>query len=287
MLKKISLTLLTIYFGYFKFFSQEKKPIEIAFLGTFHFSQFHNESKEDLNFYGAKKQKEIKEVLRKLTQYNPDRIYLEREPNYQKQIDSTFSLFNNGKVRLEDFEAGSGEVYQIGFNLAKQLKHEKLYCVNYYESVSQGLIANGENIDFFKNALVDFQQLGRSVVGNFLNGNSSLIEALELMNLPENISMSHKLLFNTPAYIKNGDFKTYKDLPQSEKNIDRQYIGAEFISLFYERNLKIYSNILNEQLNSGGKRILFITGQVHVGVLQELFKNNENYKVIPVHEFLK
>lgn len=68
--------------------------------------------------------------------------------------------------------------------------------------------------------------------------------------------------------------------------IDEEYIGAEYITLFYNRNLKIYSNILNAQINNNGKRLIVFLGQVHVGVLQELFKNNPNYQVISPIEYL-
>lgn len=267
--------------------SQNEKPVEITILGTFHFTKFHNETGENTNFYSEKKQKEINEILEALGEYNPDRIYIEREKKYQKGIDSLFDLYNKNKLKLSDFENGSGEVYQIGFQLAKQLQHETLYCVNHFESVSQELISDGHNISYYEKALKQFKFLGRDVVTKFLKGEATLMETLRIMNLPENIEMSHNMMFNTPAYVQNGEFKSYENLPENTSNIDKKYIGAEFISLFYERNLKIYSNILNEQLNSGGDRILLITGQVHVGVLQELLKKNPNFKVVEIFEYLK
>ena len=104
------------------------------------------------------------------------------------------------------------------------------------------------------------------------------------MNLPENIRRSHTLLFNVPAYVTDGEFSSYDNL--EEENVDKQYIGAEFIGLFYQRNLRIYSNILSAQQKQNSKRILCILGQTHVGVLQELLRNNEAFQVIEPHKLL-
>jgi len=122
------------------------------------------------------------------------------------------------------------------------------------------------------------------VLGEFIRGEASLLETLVSMNLPENIKRSHTLLFNVPAYVTDGEFASYDNL--EEENVDKQYIGAEFIALFYRRNLKIYSNIQTAQLKQNSKRILCIIGQTHVGVLQELLRNNEAFQIIEPHTLL-
>lgn len=265
--------------------AQENEEIKISLLGTFHFNQFHDGDSPNNNFFGAKKQKEMAIVLERLKGFNPDQIYIEREPQYQTQIDSLYSLYKDDKLKLEQLESGAGEVYQLAFPLAKSLDLEAPKCVNHYESTSQNLLISGKNIEKYQSALKEFQNLGRSVVGKLLQGEASLLETLLKMNLLENISLSHDLLFNIPAYVQDGEFSSYDKIDTA--SIDKRYIGAEFISLFYERNLKIFSNILNTQLKHKDQRILFITGQVHVGVLQELLRKNDRFKVIESADLLK
>ncbi|NHF59167.1 hypothetical protein FK220_007435 [Flavobacteriaceae bacterium TP-CH-4] len=266
-------------------FAQDDEKIEISILGTFHFDQFHDGESETNNFFGVKRQREIDTVLEKLKAFNPNQIYIEREPRYQPQIDSLYGLYKTDKLKLNELKNGAGEVYQLAFRLAKMLDLEAPKCVNHYESTSQSLISSGSNIEKYQSALIEFQNLGRSVVGNFLKGEAALSETLLKMNLPENIALSHQLLFNIPAYVQEGEFASYDTI--DEETIDKRYIGAEFISLFYERNLKIYSNILNTPLQRNGQRILFITGQVHVGVLQELLGKNDHFAVIESADLLK
>ncbi len=266
-------------------YAQEQSKVEIALLGTFHFNQVHNLDQPNTNFFGEVLQSDLGNVLDKIKAYKPDRIYIEREPRFQKAVDSLFLLYQNDKVQLKDISGGAGEVYQLAFRLAKELKLRSPLCVNHYESTSQELLNSGKNIEIYRNDLKSFQQLGRGIVGDFIKGKTSLLKTLELMNTPENIRKSHRLFFNTPAYVKEGSFANYKNIDAT--SMDTNYVGAEFISLFYKRNLKIYSNILNAQLDKGGIKILMITGQTHVGVLQELLQNNINFKVVPLHNYLK
>ncbi len=281
---RIVLNLLPVLF-FCSAHAQSDVKVKIALLGTFHFNQFHDTESETNNFFGTKRQQEIEMVIEKLKAFNPDQIYIEREPKYQTQIDSLYGLYKSDKLKLNEFENGAGEVYQLAFRLAKALDLEGPKCVNHYESTSQSLLSSGSNIEKYQSALKKFQNLGRSVVGAFLQGKASLLETLLKMNLPENIALSHQLLFNIPAYVQEGEFVSYEK--NDKETIDKRYIGAEFISLFYERNLKIYSNILNTQMESNDQRILFITGQVHVGVLQELLGKNDHFDVIECSDLLK
>ena len=106
------------------------------------------------------------------------------------------------------------------------------------------------------------------------------------MNQDKFIDLSHNLIFNIPAYVINGEFSENGTNTVDIGEIDNKYIGAEYITLFYNRNLKIYSNILNTQLTHKSNKILVIIGQLHVGVLKDLLSHNPNYKVIDTSEYL-
>jgi pheromone shutdown protein TraB len=69
--------------------------------------------------------------------------------------------------------------------------------------------------------------------------------------------------------------------------VDTEYIGAHFITLFYNRNLKIYSNMLRAQQQSQAERVLAVFGVAHVGVLEELFAANPAYHVVHAATYLK
>lgn len=255
-------------------FSQDR-PTQIAFLGTLHFKQFHNEAIETQNFLSERRQLEFEALAKKLAVFNPNVIYVEREPSYQKDLDSLY--------KLPLSKTGISEVYQIGFRMARRLNHQTVYGVDHYESISQNLIESGDNYEEFRTALKSFQNLGREITKQFLSGELTIQAFLAEINRKDRIEMSHRLFFNTPAYVTNGRFSREEGLGL----IDNRFIGSEFISLFYNRNLKIYSNILNKQSQDKANRILIIVGQTHVGVLQSLFELNTKFEVTDINTFLE
>lgn len=105
------------------------------------------------------------------------------------------------------------------------------------------------------------------------------------MNQPENIALSQRTIFNTPAYVTNGNYRE-KVLSSTLSDEQQRYIGADYIARFYSRNLKIYSNILAAQQQQRASRVLFIIGQLHVGVLASLLNDNPHFQVISPLQYL-
>ncbi|WP_276496566.1 DUF5694 domain-containing protein [Pontibacter litorisediminis] len=264
--------------------SDSSSKVQIMMLGVPHFSQLQEEESRTSNFLSPQRQDEIAEVNKLLLAYAPDMIMIEREPLEQAKYDSLLSQFKNGRIHLERLEGGAGEVYQFAFKLAKAAGHDKVYCIDHFESTSQSLLSTGDNIEIFEKGLKQFQLTARGITADFKKGDMTFREFLVTLNEPETIALSHRQLYNLPAYVQNGSFRSYQGLNRSE--VDTTQIGAELISLFYERNLKIYSNILNAQLKYKGKRILLIMGQTHVGVLQDIIENNPNYEIRSVNHYL-
>lgn len=115
----------------------------------------------------------------------------------------------------------------------------------------------------------------------------SLCDYLALANQPALISLLHRMQFNTPALVMNGSFAADGTNTVDLGKVDTEYIGAHYITLLCNRNLKIYSNMLRAQQQSQAKRVMVVFGVAHVGVLQELFAANPNYQVVPAARYLK
>ncbi|MPR36210.1 hypothetical protein GBK04_23395 [Cytophagaceae bacterium SJW1-29] len=211
---------------------------------------------------------------------------VEKEPSEQKQVDSLYKAYRENTLKLSEIEYGSSETYQIGFRLAKMLNLETVYGIDHYESTSQSLLSSGKNIDIFKNGLLELMNTARPMKKKVQQDSLSIYDYIKTINQPKFIDLSHNLIFNLPAYVINGKFSENGTNTVDIGKIDEKYIGAEYITLFYNRNLKIYSNILNAQLDHNSKRIFLIMGQLHIGVLKDLLEANPNYKIITTSEYL-
>lgn len=265
--------------------AQQTEKTEILLIGFDHLSQLDNGTATS-NVFSEKKQKEILKLTEKLQQYDPDMIMVEYEPAEQSMLDSLYKRYRGNELRLSEIENGASETYQVGFRLAKQLNLRGVYGIDHYESTSQSLLSNGDHIGLFKDGLTHLINTARPLKEQVREDSLSIYQYIRIMNQPEFISMTHRLIYNLPAYVMNGTFSDSGTNTVDIGQIDERYIGAEYITLFYNRNLKIYSNILNAQLLHKGKRLILFMGQLHIGVLQDLFEDNPDYEIVDAMEYL-
>ena len=266
--------------------AQEKEKIDVLLVGFDHLSQM-DDGPPASNIFSDKKQKEIKKLVTGLADFEPDMVMIEREPKEQQLMDSLYMAFEKGELKLADLEGGSSETFQVGFRLTKKMGLKGVHGIDHYESTSQSLLKSGTNFDLFKNGLMELISTARPLKKKVQQDSLSIYEYIKTMNRPELVTLSHNLIFNLPAYVIDGKFSEDGTNTVDIGSIDERYIGAEYITLFYNRNLKIYSNILNVQLQNRAKRIVLIMGQLHIGVLSDLLGNNPNYNLVKVSDYLK
>ncbi|GAB3306189.1 DUF5694 domain-containing protein [Hymenobacter tenuis] len=265
-----------------------KAQAQIMILGSSHFGQegfYKGFPKGDL--FSAQRQQEVVQVIKQLAKFNPDIIMIETTPEEQSSLDSLYTLYKTDKVKLEDIPYGRAERFQFGYRLGKMLNRPRLFSADYYEAVSNRILTSGENFELYQTDAAKFSNVGKQAETRFKEGNATLSEFLLFMNDPEVLDWTYRVMFVNPARVKNGKFTNPPAQYVDTAYVNKQYIGAEYISIFKERDLKIYSNILTTQLREKGKRILVIMGQRHAATLPKIFANDPAYKVVPVSAYLK
>lgn len=268
--------------------AQTNRPakIQVMVVGSDHLAQLYNKQPQS-DVFSPKKQAELAQVRNQLARFRPDIILIEAEPKEQAQIDSLYALYQKGLLQLSSLPTGRSERYQVGFALARQLQLPSPKAVDYYAATSQSLLSTGTNIERYRQDLKLLQTTARPLRTLVQHDSLSLYDYMALANQPAMISLLHRLQFNTPALVMNGTFATDGTNTVDLGAIDSEYIGAHFITLFYNRNLKIYSNMLRAQQHSQAKRVLALFGLAHVGVQEELFAANPAYRVVHAAHYLK
>ncbi|RAK66200.1 hypothetical protein DLM85_13995 [Hymenobacter edaphi] len=226
-------------------------------------------------------------MRQQLSRFRPDAIMVEAEPAEQGRLDSLFARYQAGQLDLAALPDGRSERYQVGFALAKELGLPGVRAVDYYAATTQSLLQSGTNYDAFARDLRLMQTTSRPLKALVQHDSLSVYDYIALANQPALVNLIHRAIFNTPAMVTDGAFSPQGKNTVDLGPVDTAYIGAHYISLFYNRNLKIYSNILRAQQQSQAKRVLVIFGVAHVGVLQELLAANPAYEVTPAAAYLK
>lgn len=210
---------------------------------------------------------------------------MEVEPQEQPHLDSIYAAYQQGSLPLTAVPYGRSECYQVGFALAKDLHLSVPRGINYYVGTSQSLLRSGHNFDLFQHDLRELQTTARPLKRLVQHDSLSVYDYIALMNQPHLLALSHRAVYNTPAYVTDGTFASTNSAEVSR--VDTAYIGVQYISLFYNRNLKIYTNLLRVQQQTQAQRLLLIYGQNHIAVLQELLRVNPAYQVVEAAPYLK
>ncbi|MCC9168994.1 DUF5694 domain-containing protein [Pontibacter harenae] len=274
-----------LIFGFCLNVSAQSGKTEILLLGSDHLRNVYKEGYPNTDVLTDKNQKNIRAFSSLVERYSPDMVMIEVVPERQQEIDSLYSLYLENKLKLNSLEDGRDEIYQLAFRIGKNSGVQEIICVNSKGGTSKSILDNGENIEIFQN---EDKELGKVVSEKYAalqNGKLSFKDFLVFLNQPKTYNMVYRFRYMTPARVTNGTF-TNPDEMVDTAFINPKYIGAELISVFKNRDYKIYSNIVTNHLRKKPKRILVIIGVGHIGSLKSIFRDDEEFAVVDANKFL-
>ncbi|MDE0553819.1 MAG: DUF5694 domain-containing protein [Candidatus Poribacteria bacterium] len=228
-----------------------------------------------------KRQREMEQLITQIKAFRPTKIAIyadetddtEINANYQGYLEGTYELTRN----LHD---------QIGFRLAKQMEHAKLYCVAdwpedrpIFDKIDDHLMdydtfaETNDQEYLLPNISSSGQRVRQGVDGTLwveTEKHEPLIGMYIRLNDPENIRADHQSYLRT-ARIGSKD----------------QYPGANWVGhWWYVHNLKNFVN-LTRITESTEERILLIIGAGHVYLVQQFLEESGDYIVESPLKYLK
>ncbi|MDJ1498117.1 DUF5694 domain-containing protein [Cytophagaceae bacterium DM2B3-1] len=267
--------------------AQAQQPkTDILLLGSDHLAQIYKKDNPNTDVLTPSRQKELAEVVRTINAYHPDLILVERLPEEQTELDSLYTLYQQNKLDIAGMDGGRGEVYQLAFPLAKKANLKKIYGVNAPGGTSQSILDNGEHIELYKQATTELRKVVGEKYTALGNNSLSLKDYMIFLNKPECYNLIYRLRYMVPARVTNGKFKN-PDAMVDTAFVNPKYIGAELISVFKNRDYKIYSNIVTTQMQTHAKRILVIIGVAHIGSLKSIFRDDIEFTLVDADKYLK
>lgn len=243
----------------------------VLVLGTYHMSR----GKRDVhqldagNIQEAKKQREIREVVDRLTAFRPTKVAVEYDRMRADLLQQKYKRFLDGHSELEN-----DEIEQLGFRIAKEMGHSSIYAVDWNRPV--GGVPLGYVYDFAKEEQPDvFEEMT-------VEGKSENEKYQQLLN---SYTLREFLLY------KNSQSEARKDHQQYIKYVarvaaDDYYVGIDWLANYwYRRNLIIYTNT-TRLIETPRERILVIYGAGHKYLLDRFFHESGLFHVEKVEDYL-
>ena len=256
---------------------------QVMLLGTFHFAYpnqdvIKTEEADQLDVTSTESQRDIARITSQIAKFKPTKIAVEAFPGKQAKLDSLYQAYLEGR-----YELGVNEIYQLGFRLAKQLGHPRVYATDSWgnlDSYQKPGSKEFEIRDDIKERMEKFWAYRQSTVQARAEAEKkqagtqprSLYKTIQLMNQPDAIRKNQENYFREAFQ--------YEEQPYD-------YTGVDWYSAtWFNRNLRIFRNI-QRITESPNDRILVIYGSDHLGPLQQAVESSPNHRLAPAHKWLK
>ena len=246
------------------------KPTLVV-LGTYHMGTAGNNvvnGKVD-DVTSPERQKQMVQLVEKLKTFKPTKIVVECDLEDDVKTKEIYDRYLSGSYQLS-----KNETNQIGFRLAKELGHKKLYCVDWSDFWDDPSI----NYEKYASKDAELDSFRKGVYRNLKKEVDA--EHEKLFTLPV---IDQLVLLNQPGRMEK-DHKVYFELLRIGRG--NEYIGANYVSWWYRRNLTILDNIIRIT-DSATDRILVIYGAGHLKLLTQFAKESGFYNVESPLKYLK
>jgi len=239
---------------------------KVMILGVYHFDSpgLDYVKSAAVDHLSEAKQAEIAEVLDRLAAFRPTKIVLEAP------AESTATLERYQAFRKGNFKLTGDERDQLGFQLALQFDHPRVYLADHkldmdLESV---LAAARESRD--ERFLAWFQgTMGEIQAVIERQAHLSVLAALRMLNEPAQQERTRDFYLQL-ARVHGG----------------AHHVGADVLADWYLRNFCIFDNVARV-VDSPADRVLVIFGQGHAPYLRELVRSSPDLELVEPNDYLK
>ena len=260
-------------------FLEQAPRAQLLFLGVFHFADQGLDAYKPrfrLDVRSPERQRQIEQLVEDLARFRPTKIAVEAEPQFQRTLDSLYGAYLEGTYQL-----GVSEVYQVGFRLAKRLRLPRVWAV---DAEARGYMTDAEARAKIAALDLNMDSLMRQIENDPWTVRYRQLYAQEDSLKTLRTIAQHLLEINDPERIRIGHgaylVGSFKLGPATE------YLGPDDATSWYNRNLRIFSNL--QHMTSGSDdRILLIIGAGHLPILRFLALSSPEYRLREPSEFVR
>lgn len=211
----------------------------------------------------AEQQAEIKKVLEQVKVFSPNKVAVEVVKEKQEPLTEEYQSFRKGGPELD-----IDEVHQLAFRLADNLGLTNIHAIDWMESMGNRSV--GEVLDWAKEHTPEqYQEIEQEHLSVLFNHEKekNLYQKIKACNEEHEVKRAHEIHLNL-----------------SRIGEATEYIGVDWVRWWYQRNLTIFSNLVEITKNPTDRTLLFI-GHSHVYLLNQLLKDSGLFHVEHSHEY--
>ncbi len=247
-----------------------RKPV-VMILGVFHFRYL-----EDV--FEPQCQSEIQELVDRIKSFRPTKVGVEVVVEEDETLNDEYQKFLAGHVKLTGDErllmgSAGNEVYQLGFRIAREMGHERIYATDWMEFPDKDkeiLEKAYERVEKRQPELLEEEKAWWARLNQKMSGSGTLSERIRIQNNDELNALDHQGYIRYRARL--GEFP--------------DYFGPWWLRWWYQRNLIVYSNI-TRMATDANDRILIIYGSGHNYLLKQFIRESGLFELESVETYFQ
>lgn len=249
-------------------FAIESEKIKVLNFATFHMGSTSDAHSVDFDEKDKKNQDDAKKIAQMISNFKPTVICVEVSQNYGKELNEEYQKYLSNPANISSYY---GEVGLVAFEVGRLNNINTLYGIDhkleYNYNINNDLVNKIDSLTYnsFKaNPFASIPEL------NIFEEDLSLIEKLTRMNHPKFLDF---------LIIANADMLAFVGSQEG-------FEGADEAAKYYQRNLRIYSN-LNRIPMTKKDRVFILSGGSHTAFLNEFMERSPKYEVVNTTDYLK
>ena len=243
-----------------------QKKIPVLNIGTFHMRVTPDQHAVNFDTEDQQLLDATQGISEMIARFKPTIICVEIEPKQNEDLNLSYQKFL--KSGSHSFELG--EVSLLAFEIGKLSGVDSIYGINHlmpYDHLIDEKITN--TLD---------PKLYSTYTNNPLSSAPGAVARLNQMNTLEKLQSINNPEFMDFLINENADILTHVGTTD-------QFEGADEAARFYQRNLRMYSN-LNRIKVGEGDRILILMGGTHTAFFNQFLSRSPKYELVGSHAFL-
>jgi hypothetical protein len=242
--------------------------IQVLNFGTFHMGFTNDASTTEFDEHNLENQKNIHEIAKKIAAFKPTVIIVEWLPKYNESLQE---VYNEYLENPSMFFKRPSEVELLAYELGRLSDTKRIFGIDHQMDYNYNIgneIKNSIDSIWYNKYKADPLSFFPEV--NIEDDSSDLLSKLKLKNhdkyLDFLISVNADKLTHTGS--KNG------------------FEGADEAAKFYQRNLRMYSNLNRIDLQKDD-RVFILMGASHTAFFRDFMSRSHKYEMVNTFKYLK
>ena len=248
--------------------SSSSEKIKVLNFATFHMGTTTDATSVDFDEKDKKNQEDAQKIAQLIAQFKPTIICVETPRERNEELNNKYQEYLKDPSKISTYY---GEVGLVAFEVGRISKNAQLYAIDH--KLSYNYMIYDEIVNQIDSTTID------EYYENPYKSTPELNVSLDTLSLFEKLKLMNSQKFLDFLIVVNADILTFA-------GTENGFEGADEAAKFYQRNLRIYSNI-NRIPMTKEDRVFILSGGTHTAFLNEFMKRSPKYEVVNTMDYLK